>query len=44
MKGELPKKVLKDVFRWMELHQSELEQNWKRLQEGKEIVKIEPLK
>ena len=44
VKGELPKKVLKDVFRWMELHNDELEENWKRLQEGKDIVKIAPLK
>ncbi len=43
VKGELPKKVLKDVFRWMDLHQEELEMNWKRLQEGKEIIKIKPL-
>ena len=44
VKGELPKNVLKDVFKWMEIHQNELEMNWKRLQEGKEIIKIEPLK
>lgn len=44
VKGELPKKVLKDVFRWMELHNDELEENWKRLQEGKDIIKIAPLK
>ena len=43
VKGELPKKVLKDVFKWMDLHQAELDMNWKRLQEGKEIIKIKPL-
>ena len=44
VKGELPKKILKDVFKWMELHQKELEINWERLQAGQEIIKIEPLK
>ena len=43
-KGELPRKVLKDVFKWMDLHQAELSENWQRLQDGKDIVKIEPLK
>lgn len=44
VKGELPRKVLMDVFKWMDLHQAELSENWQRLQDGKDIVKIEPLK
>ena len=44
VKGELPRKVLKDVFKWMDLHQAKLSENWQRLQDGKDIVKIEPLK
>lgn len=44
VKGALPKKVLKSVFNWMDMHQSELETNWERLQEGKDVIKIEPLK
>ena len=44
VKGEMPRKVLRDVFTWMELHQDELDMNWQRLQEGKYIIKIEPLK
>ncbi len=44
VKGSLPKKVLKSVFNWMDMHQSELETNWERLQEGKDVIKIEPLK
>ena len=44
VKGELPRKVLKDVYKWMDLHQAELSENWQRLQDGKDIVKIEPLK
>lgn len=44
VKGEMPRKVLRDVFAWMELHQDELNMNWQRLQEGKDVIKIEPLK
>lgn len=44
VKGEMPRKVLRDVFTWMELHQDELDMNWQRLQEGKDVIKIEPLK
>lgn len=44
VKGEMPRKVLRDVFTWMKLHQDELDMNWQRLQEGKYIIKIEPLK
>lgn len=44
VKGEMPRKVLRDVFTWMELHQDELDMNWQRLQKGKDVIKIEPLK
>lgn len=44
VKGEMLRKVLRDVFTWMKLHQDELDMNWQRLQEGKYIIKIEPLK
>ncbi len=43
VKGELPRKVLKEVFKWMDLHKDELEMNWERLQNGMDIVKIKPL-
>lgn len=44
VKGELPRKVLKDVFRWMDMHREELDDNWHRLQTGKEAKRISPLK
>lgn len=44
VKGEMPRIVLRDVFTWMKLHQDELDMNWQRLQEGKYIIKIKPLK
>lgn len=44
VKGELPRKVLKAVYTWMDLHQKELNENWQRLQQGQEAIKISPLK
>ena len=43
VKGEIPSSVLKQVFRWMELHKDELMMNWVRLQNGEEVHKINPL-
>ncbi|MBO7419362.1 MAG: DUF4160 domain-containing protein [Bacteroidaceae bacterium] len=43
VKGELPKNALKNVFKWMEDHETELNENWLRLQRGEEALKIEPL-
>lgn len=43
IKGTMPKNVLKNVFKWMEEHHDELLENWRRLQNGEEIIKIEPL-
>lgn len=44
IKGNMPSKELKMVFYWMEEHKTELEENWKRLQNGEEVVKIKPFK
>lgn len=43
VKGEITSSVLKQVFRWMELHKEELMMNWVRLQNGEEVHKINPL-
>lgn len=43
VKGELPRKVLKYVFLWMDEHKDELLNNWHRLQNGEEAKKINPL-
>lgn len=43
VKGELPRKVLKAVFEWMDKHQNELMDNWNRLAKGQDVKKIEPL-
>ena len=44
VKGEMPRAVLKNVYKWADLHKEELNDNWNRLQSGKEAEKIEPLK
>lgn len=41
--GNFPKKKLKLVQAWVELHQEELITNWKLASEGEQINKIEPL-
>jgi len=42
--GHLPPRQLKLVKIWAEIHQSELLDDWKRLQAGRPPVKIEPLR
>ena len=44
MKGEMPKRALKMVFEWMELHREELLLNWNSMQSTGDYIKIEPLK
>ena len=41
--GKLPSRVLGLVVEWASLHQSELQENWKRIEEGEKIEKISPL-
>jgi len=41
--GKLPAKALGLVVEWAELHQEELMENWHRMRERGEFLKIEPL-
>ena len=41
--GELPNRALRIVLEWLDLHETELMNNWKNLQKGKSVVKIKPL-
>ena len=43
MKGALPKKQLRLVQAWVELHRDELEANWKLAKTGGDLYKIDPL-
>ena len=42
--GSLPKRQLRLVEAWAELHQTELSADWEELQQGKAPKPIEPLK
>lgn len=44
LEGSFPNKQLKLLIAWMEIHEDELNANWKMLSEGEGFFKIEPLK
>ncbi|CAN5146961.1 DUF4160 domain-containing protein [soil metagenome] len=44
VKGNMPKRALKLVFEWMDLHKEELLKNWELARSGEPLNKIEPLK
>ena len=44
VEGFMPKRALKLVFEWMDLHKVELMENWDLAQLGEKIKSIEPLK
>mgnify|MGYP001795665754 FL=1 len=44
VEGFMPKRALKLVFEWMDLHKSELLENWELAQQGEQLKNIEPLK
>jgi len=41
--GKLPSRALGLVIEWASQHQSELMENWKRIENGQAIEKISPL-
>ncbi|MEQ1732873.1 MAG: DUF4160 domain-containing protein [Bacteroidia bacterium] len=43
VKGRIPRRALKLIFEWMDLHNEELMGNWKKIEERKSLLKIEPL-
>ena len=42
--GSLPQRQFRFVEAWAELHQTELQADWQRLQEGRRTVPIAPLR
>jgi hypothetical protein len=42
--GRMPKRALKMVFEWLEIHRDELLETWKKAQKGEILGSIEPLK
>ena len=41
--GEMPRRALHLVFEWLDQHKDELMLNWKRMENGETLVKINPL-
>jgi Domain of unknown function (DUF4160) len=44
IESNLPRRQLRFVLAWAELHQAELEENWRRAQTGGTLQEIEPLR
>ncbi|MEA3444324.1 MAG: DUF4160 domain-containing protein [Bacteroidota bacterium] len=43
VEGKMPKRALKLIFEWLEIHQEELFENWSTIEKTGEYNKIEPL-
>ena len=41
--GEMPRRALKLVYDWLDLHKEELLENWYKLEKGASPSKIQPL-
>lgn len=44
IKGKMPRKELKFIFEWLDLHKEELLINWEKTKKGSKLNTIEPLK
>ncbi len=44
VEGFMPKRALRLVFEWMDLHKAELMENWELARAGKPLKGVEPLK
>ena len=44
VRGEMPRRALRLVYEWLDLHRDELMENWERLSNSEVAKKIEPLK
>ena len=42
--GSLPRRALRLIYEWLDIHHDELMENWERAQTGGKLEKIEPLK
>ena len=41
--GRMPRRALRLIFEWLDLHKDELMANWKRMENGETLVTINPL-
>lgn len=44
VKGEMPQRALKMIFEWLEIHRTDLLEDWELAQKGEALKKIKPLK
>jgi hypothetical protein len=45
LRGDISSRTAVRLIReWIDLHQAELDKNWKQMEAGKELQRIEPLK
>ena len=44
IESTMPRRQMRFVLAWAELHQDELRENWRRAREGETLLEIEPLK
>lgn len=42
--GNMPRRALRLVYEWLDMHKEELLDNWNRLQKGMPVVEIEALR
>lgn len=40
LEGSLPRRQMRFILAWAELHQAELEENWQRVQDGRQPIRI----
>lgn len=40
----MPRRALKLIYEWLDLHQDDLKENWYLMEKRKPLKKIEPLK
>lgn len=43
VEGKSPRRALRHVMEWYELHREELQDNWERARRREPLVKIDPL-
>ena len=43
VEGQFPRRALRHVLEWYELHREELQENWERARRREPVVRIDPL-
>ena len=43
VQGDLPRRVVALLLEWWHLHRAELQENWRRVRAGEQLLQIDPL-